>query len=125
MSGIARFNFPAFDAARDRLTELGWRVISPADLDRAMGINEDTRPEDVTLADKVQFARQDLEAVQECEAIFMLSGWEHSGGARAEHAVACWLRKRIFYEAALPAVDPAPGVPGEYVRLPDDMEHPK
>lgn len=31
------FNFPAFDAARDRLVRLGFGVLSPADMDRAEG----------------------------------------------------------------------------------------
>lgn len=38
MRGYDRFNFPAFDAAKDRLIEMGWDVVSPADLDRAVGI---------------------------------------------------------------------------------------
>ena len=34
MRGYKDYNFPAFDAARDQLVKEGWRVISPADIDR-------------------------------------------------------------------------------------------
>ena len=39
MRGITYYNFPAFDAARDRLTALGFEVLSPADMDRKMGLD--------------------------------------------------------------------------------------
>ncbi len=39
MRGYTHFNFPAFDGARDLGKSLGWKVISPADLDRAEGLD--------------------------------------------------------------------------------------
>ncbi|MFA6690339.1 MAG: DUF4406 domain-containing protein, partial [Sphaerochaetaceae bacterium] len=39
MRGITYYNFPAFDAARDRLTALGFEVLSPADMDRKAGLD--------------------------------------------------------------------------------------
>ena len=34
----------------------------------------------------------------DCDAIYMLRGWENSKGARAEHAVAVWIGLKIMYQ---------------------------
>ena len=34
----------------------------------------------------------------DCDAIYMLRGWESSKGARAEHAVAVWIGLEIMYQ---------------------------
>ena len=34
----------------------------------------------------------------DCDAIYMLRGWERSKGARAEHAVAVWIGLEIVYQ---------------------------
>lgn len=39
MRSVPWFNFPAFDAARDRLAELGLEPLSPADMDRLNGFD--------------------------------------------------------------------------------------
>ena len=39
MRGIPQYNFPVFDAARDKAIALGWDAVSPADLDRANGFD--------------------------------------------------------------------------------------
>lgn len=45
-----------------------------------------------------QVVRDDLEQVQKADCLYMLTGWENSKGAQAEHAVAEWLNKVIIYE---------------------------
>jgi hypothetical protein len=35
----------------------------------------------------------DIDKVLNCDAIYMLPGWEQSPGARAEHATACVMQK--------------------------------
>lgn len=87
MRGIKDFNFPAFDDARDHLIVHNWQVISPADMDRTLGqgTNRD-------------YARRDTKAILECDAIYMLKGWEKSVGATAEHALATWAELTIFYQ---------------------------
>ena len=105
MRGIRHFNFPAFDAARDLLTETGWNPISPADLDRATGFDEKAFPDDYDWIDlkKIGFSvhdaiDRDVEAIKSCDAIYMLKGWENSKGAKAEKAMAEWLGLEIKYE---------------------------
>lgn len=104
MRNYKNFNFPAFDAARDRLEALGWEVISPADLDRAIGFDAMQLPEDTDWRDvsKLGFdlraaVRRDVDAICNCDAIFMLNGWGQSKGANAEWYVAHWLGLEKFY----------------------------
>jgi hypothetical protein len=46
------------------------------------------------------FMRADLKALLNCDAIYMLEGWERSVGARCEHMVAAVCGLDIFYERA-------------------------
>lgn len=95
MRGIENHNFPAFDAARDKLLNMGFLVISPADLDR--DDYDSARPVDF-------YVQRDMEALLNIKrsgskpAIYMLKGWEKSFGARAEKAVAEWLEFEIIYQ---------------------------
>ena len=98
------FNFPAFDRARDLLLAQGWNVISPADLDRARGIEgigmsgfEEFPQEQIE-----EFVREDIDSVIKASAIYLLRGWENSHGARAEKAVAEWLGREIIFEEETP-----------------------
>jgi hypothetical protein len=102
MSGYELLNFPAFDAARDRLSKLGFKVLSPADHDREAGLDpaDDESPL-ATLFKKNPVARQnfirrmmkwDLRAVGRVDFVYFLKGWEKSRGARAEYAAACFYR---------------------------------
>lgn len=88
MRGIARWNFPAFDAARDYLKDRGFDVVSPADLDRkkhgdAIEFQTELPPGFVRDA-----LARDMAALATCDAIYMLDGWQDSKGARAELAFA-------------------------------------
>jgi len=100
MRGYDKFNFPAFDAARDRFIQEGWSVISPADLDRKNDVHEDTvvdqNPESYrTFAERDSKALLSLKAEQG-DAIAMLPGWERSTGAFAELAFARWLGLKVL-----------------------------
>ena len=77
MTGLPNKNFPAFDKARDKLLAKGYWVVSPADLER----NRDTLSYEGQMKD-------DLKHLLECDAIFLLEGWEFSKGASVEHFVA-------------------------------------
>lgn len=111
MRGIKHFNFPAFDAAKERLLlECSKvRIISPADLDREIGFDETAFPTDYDWIDlkKIGFSiadavDRDVAAIKQCTAVYMLNGWERSKGACAEKALAEWLGIEIMYEPTLP-----------------------
>lgn len=96
------YNFPAFDKARDYLRKLGHSVISPADLDRAVGFDAMALPADtdwstVPATFNLQSAMErDLEAVRECDGIVLLPGWQDSEGARRELAEAKCFGKAVL-----------------------------
>lgn len=95
MRGLPRFNFDAFDHARDWLIEYGLDPVNPADLDRAVGITGWTTdlPEDFIYS----ALRRDFIALCSCDAIALMPGWETSLGAKAEYQVASWIGLVVFY----------------------------
>ena len=88
MTGLPDFNRAAFRAAEANLRADGLSVITPcwAILPRGgMPYRE--------------MLTADLEDIcKHADALYMLKGWEHSPGARAEHAVAVALKLPIAYE---------------------------
>jgi hypothetical protein len=99
MRGYDKFNFPAFDATRDVLLQNGRNVISPADIDRASGCDENTPPAQVM--DQRVFVFRDFFALffianRSNGAIAMIPGWEKSTGAAAEFMLSRWLGLTVF-----------------------------
>ena len=88
MTGIAQLNKPAFRAAEARLAPPGDCAISPFDLSTN---GYDYR---ALLACDIAYL------FAQADALYMLKGWEHSPGARAEHAVAVALELPIRYESS-------------------------
>ncbi|MDE2232884.1 MAG: DUF4406 domain-containing protein [Patescibacteria group bacterium] len=95
MRGVEGYNFPAFDKARDLGVSLGYHIISPADMDRKMGFDGTTSPEEANL-DPDQIMRMDIMELSRCDAIALLPGWESSSGARAELMVAMYLHLAVL-----------------------------
>lgn len=87
MSGHDKWNFPAFREAAGYLRScLGSTVISPHELDEAIGFTEDTVDlPDGFMADAM---RRDVEALLEVKRIILLPGWQASSGTRFELSVA-------------------------------------
>lgn len=86
MTGYEEMNFPAFNAAAYDLTVDGWVVVNPVD------INPDPK------ADWLECMRKDIKALVDCDAIYMLEGWDLSEGATIEHNIAKALGFDIYYE---------------------------
>ena len=109
MRGHENFNFPAFDRQTDILRKQGWKVINPADMDREDG-KPDAGPMEfdpaINYGDREfmrDALRRDIEVIcRDCTAVYMMTGWEASRGAKAEWAVAKALGLEIYYEAPLP-----------------------
>jgi hypothetical protein len=87
MRGYPKWNFPAFDRWTSDLRTWGYEVVSPAELDRAAGFDEDL---DVPLPDGFVEAalRRDIEALLRVDAIALMPGWRTSSGVAIELTVA-------------------------------------
>lgn len=105
MRGRFQYNFPAFFAAEEELMKLGFIPVNPARRDVQEGFDGRALPVDTNWnvvppgwPDVHEFIRRDVALLLECEAIYLLDGWEESKGARAEHAVAVWAGHDIVYQ---------------------------
>lgn len=105
MRGYPAFNFPMFDEAAEYMQNYYvCHVISPAAMDRELGINpEEFNPgETLSAATLEQIIRRDCDAILGLcpmyDGMVLLPGWERSTGARAEVALALWLGLETFYE---------------------------
>ena len=100
MRGHVAYNYPAFDAARDRFLQAGYAVISPADIDRATSSHEHGDGSDqFTDAQNREFVYRDCNVIMNLgpdDAIAVLPGWEKSTGATAEVFLARWMKRRIL-----------------------------
>jgi len=112
MRGIKNYNFPAFDRQAELLRKQGWRVINPAEMDREHGSPESSPMEydPTTNYDDREFMREalrrDLVAIaEECTAIYCMSGFEQSRGAKAEYQLAKAIGIDIYYEVPLPKIN--------------------
>jgi Domain of unknown function (DUF6378)/Domain of unknown function (DUF4406) len=98
MKGYPKFNFPAFDEAAGRARKWGWEVISPAEMDRAIGFDENR--DGLEAFDMQAAQRRDIEAIlslkPETDVIALLPGWEKSIGAQAEKALGIWRGLKIL-----------------------------
>lgn len=102
MTGIERFNFPAFDKARQDLKKLGYDAVSAVDMHRsrgfyAKGLTGNENLSDIGLSLN-EIVRDDINMLLDCDCIYMLKGWRNSKGAKAEKAVAEWAGKIIMFE---------------------------
>jgi|SRR6185437_7211526 len=97
MTGIPKFNIPAFDEAARDLRERGYTVFSPAELDnqetRAAALaSDDGAPGSGTTNGETwgDFLARDVKLIADegIEGIVCLEGWERSKGARLETYVA-------------------------------------
>jgi hypothetical protein len=100
MSGLPQYNFPAFDKARDMLRRVGFRVISPADMDREVGVDPTQSDFDPSVIDEaflIDAMHRDSQAIiHEADAMVMLPGWQLSTGAKAEFALARWKHIPVY-----------------------------
>lgn len=85
MSGLPNFGYPIFNAAAARLRSMGHAVFNPAE----------TFGGDSTLR-KEQYLIVDYAAVQVCDTVVMLPGWESSEGATTERVIALSLGKTVY-----------------------------
>jgi hypothetical protein len=96
MRGFPKWNFPTFDRNAQFLADSGWDPVSPADLDRKMGFDEN---DDGALFGEAEFHEamlRDYEALLRCSAIAFIPGWEKSTGAALERSFAGRLKLDMY-----------------------------
>jgi len=90
MRGYEDYNFPAFDKYQKYLEYLGYRVISPANLDRDAGLDPKTfSPTPESIREVIR--RDCLAIIDECDEMFLMPNWQHSKGVAVEKALAEFL----------------------------------
>lgn len=94
MTGYPLFNFPAFAEAAASLRDLGWLVISPAELDLDAGFDPARDTVDKEFLDAAM--KRDCDAILSVDAMFMLPGWRASTGATAEMWMARWRHLPVY-----------------------------
>ena len=99
MTGIPQHNFKAFDAAVERLRLDGWSVYSPVEIGWLCGVNtyDNEEPDAETYR---RLIRAELAALVQCDAIYLLKGFESSKGTRLELEVALALGLDVIQEGA-------------------------
>lgn len=112
MTYMPQFNFPAFDAAAERLEARGYPPILPADMNEAEvrkaamaspdGAPGSGAPDGRTWGD---FLKEDVKLVADLvDGVAVLEGWERSRGARLETFCAALCDKPVVYEDTLEPV---------------------
>jgi len=102
MRGLPFLNFPAFDGAKKLGESLGHRIISPADMDRARGIDPINDPVSVERALEENpnlvhdVAERDVGVIfslikDRGDGLALLPGWQQSVGGMAEVRLTYWL----------------------------------
>ena len=110
MRGKPNWNYDAFNKAEAILTEKGWNVVNPATLDTNYQETAElnTTPNDFDPDNDAKhrsinrrIMKRDCDAIcDECDAIFMLKGWQNSQGACAEFYLSCSIGLDIYYETS-------------------------
>jgi len=81
MSNYELLNHPAFDRNATFLRDLGYEVISPAEMDRKLGIDLTGNMNEEQYLNVI---KHDYAALLTCDAIAFMPGWEKSRGAKLE-----------------------------------------
>ena len=90
MRGRPRHNADAIFAAHKRLEDSGegWTVVTPIGFARPFGIDCDAAASEIPTDRLADCMEAELMAIPHMDAVYLLRGWEHSYGAKAELKVA-------------------------------------
>jgi hypothetical protein len=94
MRGYENHNFDEFFKAETHLNRKGYSdIVNPARLDEEEGIDPNVESIDIK-----EVLSRDITHLMECNAVYLLRGWERSEGARAEHSVASAMGMFMWYQ---------------------------
>lgn len=92
MTGIKDFNYPEFNRVTKALRKIGHEVVSPVEICRHL---------DNTSASWQDYMDICLPAIDSCDTIYLLEGWEQSKGAKLELARAIEKELKIVQQSAI------------------------
>ena len=96
MRGKPDFNRDSFYKAEKKLNKLScYDTYNPARADSELDMSDE---ELVSKRGLRAVMKRDLNALLDCDIIYMLRGWEKSEGATIEHRLAAMLSMTILYE---------------------------
>lgn len=96
-----------FRKAEEYLKSLNWEVINPALEEYDDCFYKETGEKDKwTPKAWLFYIKRDMDLVSQCDAIYMLEGWEQSPGANVEHITAKKFNLAIYYENGTAVIPP-------------------
>ena len=93
MRGLPDCNYPRFNACAATLREIGWHVVNPAEIGAKYGTPEQINHDPDILKAVTTI---ELHALEKCDAIFLLEGWNESVGAKQELAAALAAGLKVY-----------------------------
>jgi len=87
MTGYTNFNKEAFLAAELELNKKGVFCVNPARAELPSG------------SSWLDYMREDIKGLMDCDTIYMLDGWQNSKGASLEYSIAVILGYKIDYQS--------------------------
>jgi hypothetical protein len=96
MSGYEMWNYPTFDTNARWLRDMGYEVMSPAELSRDRGFDERTPSHQFSDNDYHESMLRNYAALLQCDAVALLPGWESSTGATLERRLASQVGLTFF-----------------------------
>lgn len=87
ISGIENEAQKLFEKAEKELQSYGFEVVNPMKLNHQHDKSWHS------------FMKEDIKALCDCDAIYMLSNWSYSKGAIIEHRIAVNLGLKVYYES--------------------------
>ena len=93
MRGLPDFNYPKFNQYAEAHRAVGWYVANPVEIGADYGTPEQINADPALLA---AVMAAELHALETCDAIYLLDGWQNSKGARKELATAIAYGLKIY-----------------------------
>ena len=81
MRGLPFNNYPKFDRVAEKLRKEGWDVVNPTEIGATVGTIEQLNNNDKLLQTVLY---KEMSALVNCDALYLLTGWERSAGAKTE-----------------------------------------